>query len=264
MPDRHRRRAGSARLAGRRRTSYLAGRVGVALRESRQALRMRQSDAADRAGVSQAFWSLLERGGAGTASLETLASCAAAVSTQLAAFIEATPGATLPRDIEHLRRQQLVIASAAVGGWSARPERPIDPGADRSRSIDVQLERAVRREVAVVEIEDLFADGGQAMRGLEDKVAAVRRGVGSDWSVRGLLVLRSTNRNRGLVRELGDLFATRFPASSEVWLAALRDPSRPMPKADGLVWSSVDGRRLLAARLGGVAARGATIRRRPA
>ena len=264
MPDRHRRRAGSARLAARRRTSYLSGRLGVALRESRQALGMRQSDAADRAGVSQAFWSLLERGGGGTASLETLASCAAAVSTQLAAFIEATPGATLPRDIEHLRRQQLVIASAAVGGWSARPERPIDPTAGWSRSIDVQLERAARLEIAVIEIEDLLADGGQALRGLEDKAAAVRRSVGPDWSVCGLLILRSTIRNRGLVRELRDLFATRFPASSDAWLAALRDPTAAMPRGDGLVWSSVDGRRLFAARLGSGAARGATVRRRRA
>ena len=250
MPDRQRRRAGSSRLAGRRRTSYLADRLGVALRDSRQAMGLRQLDAAERAGVSQAFWSLLERGGGGTASLETLASCAAAVSTQLAAFVEAVPGATLPRDIEHLRRQQLVIASAAVGGWSATPERAIDPAAGRSRSIDVQLQRPARHEIAVVEIEDLLADGGQAMRGLEDKVAAVRRGVGPDWSVRGLLILRSTNRNRTLVRELRDLFATRFPASSEGWLAALRDPVRPMPRSDGLVWSSLDGRRLFAVRLG--------------
>jgi len=264
MPDRHRRRAGAARLAARRRTSYLASRIGVALRESRQALGLRQSDAADRAGVSQAFWSLVERGGGGSASLETLASCAAAVSTQLAAFIEATPGATLPRDIEHLRRQQLVIASAAVGGWSARPERPIDPAAGWSRSIDVQLERAARHEIAVIEIEDLLADGGQAMRGLEDKVAAVRRSAGPDWSVWGLLILRSTIRNRGLVRELRDLFATRFPASSDAWLAALRDPTAAMPRGDGLAWSSVSGDRLFAAKLGGAGTVGATVRRRGA
>ena len=264
MPDRHRRRAGAARLAARRRTSYLAGRLGVALRESRHALGLRLSDAADRAGVSQAFWSLVERGGGGSASLETLASCAAAVSTQLAAFVEAMPGATLSRDIEHLRRQQLVIASAALGGWAARPERPIDPAAGRSRSIDVQLERAACREIAVIEIEDLFADGGQAMRGLEDKAAAVRRSVGPDWSVCGLLILRSTIRNRGLVRELRDLFATRFPASSDAWLAALRDPTAAMPRCDGLAWSSVSGDRLFAARLGGVAAPGATVPRRGA
>lgn len=251
MPDRHRRRAGSARLAARRRTIYLAQRLGVAIKDSRLALGMRQTDAADRAGVSQAFWSLVERGGGGTASLETLASCAAAVSRQLAAFVEAVPGATFPRDIEHLRRQQLVIALAASGGWRARPERPIDPSANRSRSIDVQLERPARHDIAVVEIEDMLADGGDAMRGLADKVAAVRRDVGPNWTVRGLLVLRSTGRNRGLVRELRSLFASRFPASSGQWLAALRSPTVAMPGDDGFAWSSVTGDRLFAARLGG-------------
>jgi transcriptional regulator with XRE-family HTH domain len=249
MPNRHRRRAGSARLAGRRRATYLAHRLGVGLRESRRALDLRQVDTADRAGVSQPFWSLLERGGAGTASLETLAACAAAVGAQLAAFIEAAPGADLPRDIEHLRRQQLVIGVAGGGGWISRPERLIDQDARRSRSVDVELERAARREIAVVEILDLMADGGDAMRGLADKVAAVRRAAPAGWTVAGLLVLRRTARNRAVVREFADLFAARFPGSSTDWLVALRDPARPMPKGDGLVWSSVDGRRLLAARL---------------
>jgi hypothetical protein len=104
-----------------------------------------------------------------SACLETLASCAAAVHTQLAAFLEAAPGADLPRDVEHLRRQQLVVTFAESGGWTTRPERAIDPGASRSRSIDVELERAARRQIAVVEIVDLLTDGGEAMRGLADK-----------------------------------------------------------------------------------------------
>lgn len=249
MPDRHRRRAGAARLAARRRADYLAHRLGLGLRENRRESGLRQVDAADRAGVSQAFWSLLERGGATAATLETLAACAAAVGTQLAAFLEGTPGADLPRDLEHLRRQQLIVAVAAGGGWIARPERPIDPAARRSRSIDVELERPSKQEIAVVEIEDLLADGGDVMRGLADKVAAVRRDVGSEWTVSGLLVLRATSRNRGLVREFADLFAARFPASSPAWLAALRDPLRPMPATDGLAWSSVDGNRLFAAKM---------------
>lgn len=249
MPDRRRRRAGSARLAGRRRSAYLAHRLGVSLRESRSALGLRQVDTAGRAGVSQPFWSHLERGGAGTASLETLAACAAAVGAHLAAFIEAAPGADLPRDIEHLRRQQLVIAVGRDGGWAARPERPIDPDARRSRSIDVELERPSRREIAVVEILDLIVDGGNAMRGLADKVAAVRRAAPDGWTVAGLLVLRRTARNRTIVREFADLLAARFNGSSTDWLAALRDPARRMPEVDGLVWSSVDGRRLVAARL---------------
>jgi transcriptional regulator with XRE-family HTH domain len=227
--------------------------------------RLTQVQAAVRAGVSQSLWSRLERGLTVSVSLETLASCAAAVGTQLAAFLEAVPGAELPRDIEHLRRQQLVVTIARSGGWTARPERPIDPGARRSRSIDVELERATRRQIAVVEIIDLLTDGGEAMRGLADKVAAVRRDVGTGWSVSGLLILRSSSRNRALVAEFAILLAARFPASSASWLAALRDPSRPMPRGDGLAWSSVDGRRLFAARLSGVgAAPGATVRRRRA
>jgi transcriptional regulator with XRE-family HTH domain len=259
-----RHRVGAARFAGRQRSAYLARRIGLGLRESRLSSRLTQDQAAVRAGVSQPMWSRLERGMTLSVSLETLASCAAAVDTQLAAFLEAVPGADLPRDIEHLRRQQLVVTIARSGGWTARPERPIDPGARRSRSIDVELERATRRQIAVVEVIDLLTDGGEAMRGLADKVAAVRRDVDVGWSVSGLLVLRSTSRNRALVGELAALLAARFPASSASWLVALRDPSRPMPKSDGLVWSSVDGRRLFAVRLGGGAASGATVRRRRA
>lgn len=251
VPERSRRRAGSFRVLGRRRSGYLAQRIGVALRDSRTALGVTQAEAAQRAGVSQGFWSLVERGEGTVASLETLASCAAAVSVQLAAFVEAMPGASLPRDIEHLRRQQLVIATASRGRWTSRPELPIDPAARRSRSIDVHLERSIRLEVAIVEIEDLLTDGGAAMRGLADKTATIRREVVDDRiSVRGLLVLRATRRNRALVRELKDLFATRFPASSAEWLNALLDASVAMPRADGFLWSSVDGTRLFAARLG--------------
>ncbi len=138
---------------------------------------------------------------------------------------------------------------ATIGGWTAHPEHSIDPAALRSRSIDVELERKVRREIAVVEIVDLLTDGGDTMRGLADKVAAVERDVGDRWRASGLLVLRSTSRNRDLVREFEDLFAARFPASSAAWLAALRDPTRRMPDEDGLVWSNVAGNRLFAARL---------------
>jgi transcriptional regulator with XRE-family HTH domain len=211
-------------------------------------MRLRQADAASRAGVSQPFWSRLERGAAATASLETLAACAAAVDAELAAFLQAIPGASLPRDLEHLRRQQLVIALGQLGGWRARAERPIDPLARRSRSIDVELVRDASREIAVIEIEDLLADGGDAMRGLADKVAAVRRDVGPGWNVSGLLVLRATNRNRQTLREFPDVFAARFPGSSGGWLGALRDTNRPMPIEDGIAWSSVDGGRLWAAK----------------
>ena len=250
MPDRRRRRSGAARQEGRRRSRYLAHRVGVGLAESRHASGLSQAAAGDRAGISQSSWSRIERGIMTSASLETLSACAAAVGTQLAAFIEARPGADLPRDIEHLRRQELVISVAARGGWNARPEDAIDPEARRSRSIDVRLERTARSEHAVVEIVDLMSDGGDAMRGLADKVAAIQRSVGDDGRVAGLLVLRATARNRSIIASLRGVFSTRFPGSSAGWLAALQDPARPMPRRDGFLWSASNGSRLIAARLG--------------
>jgi transcriptional regulator with XRE-family HTH domain len=247
MPDRRRRRATSERLEGRRRAGIVGRRIGIGLRESRLALRLSQAEAADRAGISQASWSRAERGVAGAASLETLASCAAAVETQLAAFIEARPGTDLPRDMEHLRRQELVIKLAQPGGWAAQPELAIDPRAERSRSIDVHLARFGGAERAIVEIVDLMTDGGAEFRNLTDKVAAVRRVAGDRARVRGLLVLRATARNRATVAEFPGLFAARFTGSSNQWLRALSDPTVAMPDGDGLVWSTVRGDRLFAA-----------------
>jgi transcriptional regulator with XRE-family HTH domain len=251
MPDR-RRRATATRMRARQRARILAGRIGVGLRESRLALRITQRAASARAGISQSFWSRAESGKATSASLETLAACAAAVNAELAAFLQAVPGTDLPRDIEHIRRQELVARTAKLGAWVARPERPIDPLASRSRSIDVYLERAARREAVAVEIVDLLSDVGGALRGLEDKVAALRRerahGAAEPWRVAGLLVLRATGRNRRLLAELRTVFASRFPSRSATWLRAIVDPAEPMPAFDGLVWSSVAGDRMFAAR----------------
>lgn len=223
----------------------IALRTGIGLRESRTALRLTQAQAADGAGVSQPFWSRLERGLVTSVSIETLASCGAAVAVRLAMFIEARPGATLPRDIEHLRRQQLVITVARPGGWEGRPEVGIDPAAAWSRSIDVQLARSARMEIAVVEIVDLIADGGSAMRGLSDKVASVRRSSPPGTHVAGLLILRATSRNRATMKELSSLFEARFPGSSAEWYRALESSDAPMPLEDGILWSSVSGDRLM-------------------
>ena len=253
MPPRHR-RASRTRTGSRHRALYLAGRIGIGLRESRLALPMTQAQAADRAGVSQPFWSRLERGYATAASLETLTAAAAAVYTELAAFIEAKPGADLPRDIEHLRRQELVIRLAHSGGWRARAERPIDPLASRSRSIDVFLSRGEDSEVAVIEIIDLINDVGEAFRGLQDKVASIRREPGTLRTeaarprVAGVLVIRATRRNRTLVAGLSHMFKSRFPEPGRAWIRALASPEVAMPTGDGFVWSTVSGDRLFAGR----------------
>ena len=124
MPDRHLRRAGTARRAARDRARYVLRRAGTVLRDARLALGLRQRDAAGRAGMSQSFWSRIERGVTTAVSVETLASCGAAVGLQLAAFVERAPGASLPRDIEHLRRQSLLVGIAAPVAGTRSRSRP--------------------------------------------------------------------------------------------------------------------------------------------
>ena len=231
------------------RAVYLARRAGQALRDARRAAGLTQTAVGEAAGLAQTEVSRLERGLGVHADLETLAACGAAVGLRIAAFFELASGATLPRDMEHLLRQNLVIAEATPGGWTAGPEALIRGDGPRPRSIDVLLVRPARREAAVTEIWDLFDDGGAVMRGLDVKVAATRERLGAGWHVEGLLLVRATRRNRALVSQLKALFAAKYPASSAVWLRALRDPEVPMPDAEGFAWTSVKGDRLVPARL---------------
>ena len=115
MPERVR-RATRCRMEARARSRYLAERIGRALGDARAGTGRTQAQVAAEVGISQPHYSRIERGLGGRVPLEVLAACALACDTQLAAFLEALPGASLPRDLEHLRRQQAVIRLAAQGG----------------------------------------------------------------------------------------------------------------------------------------------------
>jgi hypothetical protein len=209
-------------------------------------------DVAERARLSQPFISHLELGRGTDTSMETWAIVAAVLGEQLAAFLERAPGADQPRDLEHLRRQRLVIDLAARGGWQAQPELAIDEAAVRSRAIDVVLIRPARREAIAVEVWDLLTDVGAAMRSLDGKVATLGRRLMPPvdeaialWTVRGLWVVRGTHRNRSLLAEFETLLAARFPARSGDWLRTLTDPSTAIPSHDGLCWTDARARRLI-------------------
>jgi transcriptional regulator with XRE-family HTH domain len=253
-----RRRAGAAVHIGKARARTVATRLGMGLREARQGAGMTQSELAAKAGVSQSRESELERGRGAGASIAAWSCLAAAAGEQFVGFLERSPGADRPRDMEHLRRQSALIELATVGGWSALPELAIDPGPGRSRSIDVALVRPQTGEAVVAEIWDWFDDVGASLRGLDAKVAALSArlavepprsrshaesagGIGarppSDWRVRGLFVVRGTRRNRSLVAELRPLFAARFDGSSVGWIRALGSHAAAMPDGHGFVWS---------------------------
>lgn len=244
-----RKRSTRERRAGLGRAGYLARRLGVGIRDRRRAAGLTQRAIGERAGVSQREVSRLELGRGATTDLETWAAVGAALGLQLASYFERAPGSSQPDDLEHLRRQDLVIRTSAPGGWSGGPEALLEEDGRYPRSIDVLLKRQVRREAAVVEVWDLITDGGAAMRGLEVKVRAIRERLGPGWRVHGLLVVRGTHRNRLLITGLHALFGARYPASSAAWLRALSEPGVAMPDEDGLAWTDVAGTKLIAARL---------------
>jgi len=229
-------------MRGRGRADTLAVRLGIGLKDGRIAAALTQAQAAARARISQARWSELERGLGANAPIELWSVVAAAVGTQLAAFLEEVAGAGLPRDLEHLRRQSSIVARAAAGGWSAAPEMPVTRGGS-GHVIDVLLTRSTRREAAVVEVWDLLLDVGAGFRSFDDKLAAVRTRL-PGWNVSGAWVLRGTRRNRGVVADLAPLFAARFPGVGRSWLVALDQPGSALPPAPVLLWTGVSGTEL--------------------
>jgi transcriptional regulator with XRE-family HTH domain len=227
-------------------------RLATGISEARRSAGLSQAEVARRAGISQPSLSELERERGGSSSLEVWAVVAAAVGRRFAAFLEMAPGADLPRDHEHLKRQRLVIETARRGGWRPQFEVAIDPLATRSRSIDVVLTRRATNEMVIVEVWDWLADVGDAIRSSDAKVASVRRKVAgrpeTPPTITELWVLRGTHRNRQLVRDFAAIFDVRFPASSAAWLRALTEESKRAPTTAGLLWSDVRGDRLLTRR----------------
>ncbi len=234
-PLRPRARATADVLRGLDRARESAQRCGTGLRERRQAAGLTQAEAARRARISQPRWSELERGLGADATLETWARAASAVGEQLVCFLERAPGSGLPRDIEHVRRQNEIVRRAIGGDWTVAPEMPLSIGRG-GRVVDILLTRPRRREASVVEVWDWLADVGAALRSLDEKVAAVR-GRLPGWRVQGAWVVRGTRRNRRLVGELEPLLGARFPGSSVAWLAALESPDAELPAGATVAWT---------------------------
>jgi hypothetical protein len=63
--------------------------------------------------------------------------------------------------------------------------------------------------------------------------------------VAGCWVVRASVRNRALVGQYPQVFATRFPGPSELWLRALTAGTTP-PASPGMLWADVAAGRLIA------------------
>ena len=169
---------------------------------------LRQVDVAERAGISQPFYSRLERGLGTSVSLETLAAGARRSATS------SRRSSSWPRAPRRPRRR--APAEAAAGhrhrdrrGWRAVPEAALPDDGPRPRSIDVLLRAPARGETAVVEVVDLLPTSGTPSEPGGKVLAIASREPGG--TVAGLLLVRRTRRNRQVVSDLRSLFAARYP-----------------------------------------------------
>lgn len=263
MPTRRRtqvKRRTATQVAADEAASAIAQSLGSALKDARATAARSQRAAAELAGMVHSTIAEAEKGKGDDFTLRTWSRLAAAVGITLHAYLKRVSAADQPRDAVHLRVQELLLQTSAPGGWNGTAELAIDDAARGSRSVDVALERATLAvpEVAVLEVVDWLDDVGAALRDWTRRLARVDQLATSRLTrevaggtvlprVAGCWVLRATERNRGLVRDHGMVFRGRFPGPGAAWLRALGGPT-PMPLDSALLWVSVDGTRLWAAR----------------
>ena len=224
------------------RTGQLAAFLGRSLKDARLSRGWTQSQASQRAGLSQGCWSELERGNAAGMSLRVWVRASNAVDADLRAYLERATGAGAPRDAVHLRHQELLARTAASGGWQSRPEH----GLGGAGVADLVVSR--RDELALIEVWDWFADVGDAFRSWDRKLENLQ--APTDRRVSGCWIVRATQRNRRLISAHRTLFAGRFPGGGAAWLNALTARQCPMPANPALLWVTVGGERLFVARPG--------------
>ena len=245
----------------------VATSLGRSLRVARVKAGMSQASVAREADVAQSTVSKMEKEKGATISLLVWMRVCRAAGSQLHAYLEHVTAADQPRDAVHLRAQELLVARAAAGGWTAMPEAALDFPAQGTRSADVHLERdpgpagARAPEVVIIEVIDWFEDVGASFRDWDRRLARVEQralirltrddpitGQPRTPLVGGCWVVRATARNRELVSEHRNVFRARFPGPGATWLQAFAG-GVPIPGHPALLWISVDGQRLWPARL---------------
>ncbi len=231
-----------------RRERALLAELGADVRGSRVRRHWTQRELAARAGLSQPGISELERGLGGSLSLATWERLAVALDRQLSVRFSRDPQDE-PVDAGHLAIQELVLRLARNAGWGRSFEMPTRRN-DPSLSADVCLRDDRRATLVLVECWNLITDIGASARSFDRKLADLGSACVAFWperdpQVRGCWVVRATRRNRGLVARYPEVFAARFPGSSQGWARALAT-GEAVPRDPGFVWCDVPGTRVYA------------------
>jgi transcriptional regulator with XRE-family HTH domain len=203
-------------------------RLGSAFRAIRIELRLRQSDVARRARVSQQLISRIECGQLAGLAIPSIEAAARALGADLTVELR-WRGPSLPRllDRRHAALQDAIAGQLIRAGWQVRVEESFNRYGERG-SVDVLAWHPTRLVLLIVEVKTEIADLQETIRVLDMKarvVPTVVRGA-HGWrprSVAVVLALPDTTMNRSAVDRHEALMAAAFPARTRQvsrWLAA--------------------------------------------
>jgi transcriptional regulator with XRE-family HTH domain len=198
-------------------------------RRIRQHQRMRQVDAAERAGVSRASWSRFERQGVDGLSFRAVDAMLAAIGARLEVELR-WRGASADRMLDewHASLCAAVIALLARYGWRAEAEVTFSSYGERG-SIDILAWHPPTRTLAVFEVKTEIGSIEGLLRGLDAKVRlapAIARDR-SGWRaahVGEIVVLPESAQVRRHWSRHEAVLTSRFSVGSRAIRAWLRSP----------------------------------------
>lgn len=206
---------------------------GARFRAVRLRRRLRQRDVADRAGVSDATVSRLERGRLDLLTVHTIR----AVATTLEIRIDLSAwwrGGDLDRLVHshHATLAEAVIGRLAeIGGWTVRPEISFSIRGERG-VIDLLGWHPSTRTLLVIELKTAIVDVGELLGTLDRKArlaATVGRDLGWDPDHVGMcLIVAESPTNRRHVAEFGETLRSALPDDGRTTRRWLRAPAGPL------------------------------------
>ncbi len=192
--------------------------------------------------VSPSFVSEIEAGDT-PCSMETLNRLSIALGADLSVRLYPNTGPAI-RD-RHQARMVEGLLRALHPRWKASLEVAVHRPA--RGVIDVVLHDAAADVVVCVESESDLRRVEQQLRWSQDKAESLSSSslwptlsLGAETAVSRLLLLRSTERTRRIVRDYRHIFEVAYPADPSDVRAALLSGDAPWP-GPGLVWMTVDG-----------------------
>ncbi len=208
-------------------------RVGRVLRALRRRRRLRQSDVAAAAGVSQASVSRFERGHLDTLSLRTVRAILAAVDARV--LLEPRwRGGEVDRllDQRHAATVAHVMSLFQAWGWDVATEVTFAVYGERG-SIDVLGWEPATASAVVVEVKTSIVSFEPLQRTMDVTARlagdlVLERFGRRPATVARILVIDDTATSRRRVERQAELFAVAFPARSVEVKRWLRQPSGPM------------------------------------